>query len=182
VNAWRLSQHGLSPRLERRNFVKAVTRTNGIQAQVMSAAQIALWARVDGLTREDIRTALWQDHNLLKTWAMRGALHLIAASELPLFVAARSVYDYINWINYFKYYGITETQYEAYLAVAPQLLGSDPMTREQFAIAIAEYSGVSELYDLVLSKGWGTPLKPLAWRGDLCFGPNQGQNVTFINP
>jgi hypothetical protein len=38
VNAWRLSQHCLSPRLKRWDFVKAVTRIGGIQAQVMSAA------------------------------------------------------------------------------------------------------------------------------------------------
>jgi hypothetical protein len=25
-------------------------------------------------------------------------------------------------------------------------------------------------------------LKPLAWRGELCFGPSQGQNVTFVRP
>jgi len=25
-------------------------------------------------------------------------------------------------------------------------------------------------------------LKPSAYRGDLCFGPSQGQNVTFVNP
>lgn len=182
VNAWRLSQHYLSPRLKRQDFVEAVTRTGGIQAQVMSAAELALWARVDGLTREDIQTALWQDRTLIKTWAMRGTLHLISASELPLHVAARSLYEARNWTNYFKYYGVSKTQYEAYLAAAPQVLGSDPMTREQFATAIAKHTGVSELRSLVLSKGWGTPLKPLAWRGDLCFGPSQGQNVTFINP
>jgi hypothetical protein len=22
----------------------------------------------------------------------------------------------------------------------------------------------------------------VAWRGDLCFGPSQGQNVTFVHP
>jgi hypothetical protein len=26
------------------------------------------------------------------------------------------------------------------------------------------------------------PLKPSAFRGDLCFGPSQSQNITFVNP
>jgi len=60
VHAWRLSQHGLSPRLQRQDFVEAVTRTSGIQAQIFSAAELALWARTDGLAREDIQAALWQ--------------------------------------------------------------------------------------------------------------------------
>jgi Winged helix DNA-binding domain len=87
-----------------------------------------------------------------------------------------------NWTNYFAYYGISRSQYEAYLAAAPQVLGSEPMTREQFATAVIKHTGAPDLHSLVLSKGWGTPLKPLAWRGDLCFGPNQGRNVTFVHP
>ena len=182
VTAWRLSQQCLSPRLKRQDFVKAVMRTGGIQAQVMSAAELALGARVDGLSPQDVQSALWQDRTLVKTWAMRGTLHLISASEFPLYVAARSLHETRNWTNYFNYYGITQTQYEAFLAATPQVLGRQPMTREQFAAAIAEHTGVPELHSLVLTKGWGTPLKPLAWRGDLCFGPNQGRNVTFVRP
>src|SRR5438128_12404152 len=108
VNAWRLSQHCLSPRLKRQDYIKAVTRTGGIQAQVMSAAELALGARVDGLSPQDVQSALWQDRTLVKTWAMRGTLHLIAASDLPLYVAARSLYETRNWTNYFNYYGITQ--------------------------------------------------------------------------
>ena len=182
VNAWRLSQHCLSPRLKRQDFIEAVTRIGGVQAQVTSAAELALWARVEGLTREDVQAALWRDRTLVKTWAMRGTLHLIPAGELPLYAAARSVYEARNWTRYFDYYGVSEAQLEAYLTAAPQVLGGEPMTRERFASAVAEHTGVPELRGLVLSKGWGTPLKPLAWRGDLCFGPSQGQNVTFINP
>jgi len=182
VNAWRLSQQCLSPRLERHDYVKAVARIGGIQAQVMSAAELALWARVDGLSQKDVQSALWQDRTLVKTWAMRGTLHLISASEFSLYVAARSLYETRNWTYYFNYYDITQAQYEAFLAATPQVLGREPMTREQFATAVAEHTGVPELHSLVVAKGWGTPLKPLAWRGDLCFGPNQGRNVTFVRP
>jgi hypothetical protein len=182
VNAWRLSQHCLSSRLEREDFAKAVTCTVGIQAQVMSAAELAIGARVEGLAREDIQTALWQDHTLVKTWAMRGTLHLVAASELPLYIAARSLQETRNWASYFEYYGITPAQHEAFLAAVPQVLGSEPMTRQQLATAIVEYTGTPKLGELIETSSWGSPLKPSAFLGDLCFGPSQGQNVTFVNP
>jgi hypothetical protein len=182
VNAWRLSQHCLSQRLPRQDFVDAALRTGGVQAQVMSAAELALWARVDGLSPQEVQAALWQERTLVKTWAMRGTLHLIAAGEAPLYAAARSLYETRNWTRYFNFFGVTPTQYEAFLAAVPQVLGSTPLTREQLAAAVAEETGVPELHSLVISKGWGTPLKPSAWRGDLCFGPNQGRNVTFVNP
>jgi hypothetical protein len=183
VNAWRLAQHGLAPRLSQKEAAAAVSRACGIQAQVMSAAELAIGARVDGLKPADVQAALWQERSLVKTWAMRGALHLVTASELPLFVAARSLFERSRtWVNYFRYFGISPELYQVYLRAAREVLGSQPLTREQFAQAMAQETGSAELKALILTKGWGTPLKPLAWRGDLCFGPNQGRNVAFVNP
>lgn len=182
VSAWRLSQHALASRLERPDYAQAAMRTGGMQAQVMSAAELAIWARVDDLGPKGVQVALWQDRTLVKTWAMRAALHLIAAADLPLYVAARSLHEPRNWLRYFGYYGVTKTEYEAFVAAVPQILGSEPMTREELATAAAEHVGSDKLRDIVLSKGWGTPLKPSAWRGDLCFGPNRGRNVTFVRP
>lgn len=182
VNGWRLSQHSLSRRLKRQDFVKAVTQTGGIQAQVMSAAELALWARTDGLLVQHVKSALWQDHSLVKTWAMRCTLHLLSASDFPLYVAARSTYQARNWEYYFSYYGITPVEYDAFIAAVPHILGSTPMTREQLATALATSLGIPKLRTVITSSGWGSPLKPSALKGDLCFGPNQGQNVTFVNP
>ncbi len=51
-------------------------------------AELAVEARVAGLTRSDVQSALWQKRTLVKTWAMRGTIHLFAAEDLPLIVAA----------------------------------------------------------------------------------------------
>src|SRR5262252_3991935 len=75
VHAWRLSQQGLSPRLSSGDVFEAVRRTSGIQAQVMSAAELGFVSRVEGLSAQAIRSALWPDHTLVKTWAMRASLH-----------------------------------------------------------------------------------------------------------
>jgi hypothetical protein len=181
VNAWRMARQSLSTRLQRPDLLQAVKCTGGVQGQVMSAAEWALGTRLEDLTRSDVQSALWQERSLVKTWAMRATLHLLAAEDLPLYTAARR-YDTLNFVRYFDYYGINKSQYEAYLAAAPQVLGGQPMTRGQLAAAVADRTGIPQLRELVESKGWGTPLKPLAWHGDLCFGPSQGQNVTFVNP
>ncbi len=182
VHAWRLSQHGLSPRLSSRDVVEAVRRTAGIQAQVMSAAELALVSRVEGLSAQEIRSALWENHTLLKTWAMRATLHVLATSDLPLYVAALSFREFRNWSAYFAYYGISPAQHEALLSAVPQVVGSEPMTREQLASGLAKRTGIAHLRDVILSSSWGSPLKQSALRGDLCFGPKQGQNITFVNP
>ena len=182
VHTWRLSQHGLSPRLNSQDVIQAVTRTGGIQAQVMSAAELALCTRVEGLSAEDIKSALWQDRTLVKTWAMRATLHVLETRDLPLYAAALNFRDFRNWPAHFASYGLSPAQHEALLSAVPQVVGREPMTREQLAIALEKRTGIAHLRDLILSSSWGTPLKQSAIRGDLCFGPKQGQNVTFVNP
>ena len=182
VYAWRLSQHALSPRLPSGDVARAVRCTAGIQAQVMSAAELALVSRVEGLSAQAIRSALWQDHTLVKIWAMRATLHVLETRDLPLYVAALSFREFRNWSAYAAYYGLSPAQHEAFLAAVPQVLGDEPMTREQLATALASQTGTAKVRDVILSSSWGSLLRQAALRGDLCFGPNQGQHVTFVNP
>ena len=50
----------------------------GVQAQDLRAAALSLRSRVPGLTRVAVRAA-----PLLRTWTVRGTVHLIAASDRP---------------------------------------------------------------------------------------------------
>ena len=179
VAAWRLAQHGLAPRV---TFTEAVRRMIGVQAQVMSAAELALWARVDGLRPAAVQAAFWQDRTLVKTWAMRGTLFLFAAEDVPLVVAARNATASRYWMTYFASYGIFEPGYQALLAAIPRVLGEEPMTREQLAIAVANHTGITQLQTMLTESSWGTAFKPSAFGGDLCFGPTQGRNIAFVRP
>src|SRR5712692_9296952 len=183
VHASRMSQHGLSPRFSSQDAVSAVTRTAGIQAQVMSAAELAVCTRVEGLSPRDVQAAIFQDRTLVKTWAMRGTLHLLSASELPLYVAARNWQLNASWSAYFAEFGLTTSaQQEAFLSAIPHVLEQGLLTRQQLADAAAKHTGIAQIRDFILSESWGSPLKPSAYRGELCFGPGQGKTVTFMNP
>jgi hypothetical protein len=50
---------------------------------------LQLAARVDGITQQDVRDALWRDRTLVKAWTLRGTLHLHPADELALWLTAR---------------------------------------------------------------------------------------------
>ncbi len=183
VHAWRLSQHGLAPRFSSQDVVETVTRTGGIQAQVMSAAELALCTRVEGCSPHNVQSALWQEHTLVRTWAMRGTLHVLAIKELPLYVAARNWQNAANWASYFAAFGMTTAaQLDAYLSAIPHVLEQGPLTRSQLAEAVAKHTGIAQVRDFILSESWGSPLKPSAYLGELCFGPGQGKTATFMNP
>ena len=59
----------------------------GIQAQVMSAAELSLWTRRRSTRREDVQAALWQRRELVKTTSMRMTLHLLPARDFQMHIA-----------------------------------------------------------------------------------------------
>ncbi len=90
VNAWRLSQHHLHELADRQQFREVVSNIGGLHAQMMSAAELQLCARVHDLPPDAVQNALWHARTLIKSWIFRGTLHLVTASDFPLFVAALS--------------------------------------------------------------------------------------------
>jgi hypothetical protein len=62
------------------------------------------------------------------------------------------------------------------------VLGAEPLTRDELAAAVAEHIGAPEVGKILTSSSWGSLWKPSALRGDICFGPNRGRNVTFVRP
>ncbi len=179
--ALRLRRQHLEERATRRQMLTVVRDHVAVQAQVIGSAELAIHARVDGLARDAIRTALWRDRTLVKTWAMRGTLHLVAADELPELVAALGTR--INWTRevWLRYFKVTKAEMLALQDAIGEVLSDEPMTRAALGQALATRLGDDAFADRV-SSGWGTFLKPAAGRGFLCFGPDDGRNVTFVDP
>ncbi len=152
-----------------------------VQAQVIGSAELAIHARVERMTRDDVRNALWRDRTLVKTWAMRGTLHLVASDELPELVAALGTR--INWLRpvWLRYFEVTREEMLALQDGIGDVLTDTPMTRAALGEALAKHLGNEAFADRVTSS-WGTFLKPAASRGLLCFGPDDGRNVTFVDP
>lgn len=181
VHAWRLSQQSLDKRPNREHMLDVVARMGGAHAQLMSAAELSLWARVNDLTALDVQDALWRDRMLVKTWAMRGTLHLVTTADFPLYVALFNTFTHYRRASWLKYHGVTIAELEAIIEGVRSTLSDAGLTREQLAEALADQTNTPKLREL-LQSGWGALLKPSAFLGDLCFGPNQGQQVTFVRP
>jgi hypothetical protein len=144
----------------------------------MSAAELQLGVRSKGTAR-DVRKALWNDRSLVKTWLMRGTLHLVPAADVPLYTAAmrsRWVWPNNTWL---KWVQLTETELISLITGIGDAL-DEPMTREELIAKVGRSS--SEHVRTVLKSGRSTLLKPVARAGRLCFGPSRGTSVTFVRP
>jgi uncharacterized protein YcaQ len=178
---WRMRRHHLIERAAPNQMLAVTARIGGLHAQVMSSAELTLHARVEGLEREAVARALWEERSLVKLWAMRGTLHLLPAAELDTWLGALATYDHYLKPAWLRAFEITEEQLERLVDVIGEALDGRPLTREELGAAVARIAGEPELADKVQGS-WGPYLKPASFRGRLCFGPSEGQKVRFTRP
>ena len=180
VRAWRLDHQHLVERVPAEELLTVVAEVCGLHAQVPSSAELQVWARVDGMRPEDVRDALWEHRSLVRTWCMRGTLHLLTAADLPLYVAALRTHD--RWWKgaWLRMIGFSADELRAILDAIRAALGATPLTREQLADKVAERVGPGARERML--SGWAEMLKPAAFQGSLISGPPQGQSVTFVRP
>ena len=163
-------------------LVPLVRRLCGVHAQIGSSAEAAVWLRTGGAVRPaDVRRALAEERTLVKTWALRGTLHLLPAEDLPMWAAALGTRSFPRPKSWYDYHGVTPEDMAALEAAVPEVLTGVPMTRPELAAAVAARTGRPQLAEH-LTSGWGAVLKPMAARGQLAFGPPDGRNVTFVAP
>src|ERR687894_1998963 len=154
VLAWRVERQHLARRAT--DALAIASDLCGLHAQVMSSAQLTLWARMDD--PPDVEALLWQQRTLVKTWTLRGTLHLIPKDELALYTGAQAAlkprYEQASWLKHFK---LTPEDVRTILQGVPEALKDGPLNREQLAARV--HPG--------LGRGYGDLLKPLAFRGEL---------------
>jgi uncharacterized protein YcaQ len=147
----------------------------------MSSADLTMWARVERWRPSDLATALWTDRSLVKIWAMRGTLHLLPASEHPLWASALRTYAHFRRESWARYYGVSSSTMDRLIATIGDVLHGAELTREELAAAVRKRSR-SKRYDQALLHSWGGLLKPASYQGVLCFAPSDGQRVRFTSP
>ncbi len=185
VLAWRMRRQYLEPAGESAGAASATDvarRLAGVQAQVASAAETAVALRRTEPVPGEVTHALLDERALVKTWAMRGTLHLLPVDEAAAYLVLCSAVR--NWEKgtWQRTFGATPADLEAIAEAATgALAGGAALTREELTTAVVEETGSRHLAE-VLGSGWGTLLKPLAWWGVLCYGPPRGTNVTFTSP
>src|SRR5438128_6696012 len=132
VLAFRLTRHHLAKRAPRSRLTQVVGDVCGIHAQLMSAAELAICARVDGITRDEIQAALWERRSLVKTWCMRGTLHLLPATEYPTYVSALRTRTRHRSPAWLKRIGLTLSEMEGIIkGIRAALDGRKSVVRER---------------------------------------------------
>lgn len=176
VHAFRLRRHHLDRPATRARLAEVARDACGIQAQVHSAARLSLRARVRKLSKEDVERALWESRTLVRTWSVRGTVHLLAAGDFSRFATAlRPVAERDTaWIARY----IAPEDPDAMLDAVFEALASGPLTRRELTDRVVGRFGPG-LKGLVGS-GWGGLAKVVSLQGRVCHGPRKGTEGTLV--
>jgi hypothetical protein len=157
----------------------------GAHAQVLSAAELSIALRIQGANRTTVRHALWDDHRLIKTHGPRGTVHLLAADDLPTWMAALSAIPahspFPDGVR------LTQQQAEEIVAAISQALEDAELTLDELDEAVVDLAGewagdrVMPAFQDLWPR-WRQAVVMAAYRSVLCFSPNRGRRVTYTNP
>jgi uncharacterized protein YcaQ len=155
------------------DLVRVASDIGGLHAQVMSSAELSLWARIDGLEREAVHDALWKRRVLVKLWATRGTLYLLPSAELGMWLSAPGTYT--------KFGNTGHPEIDAFSDAVGRALTGSILTREELALEIERITGSAEFGGWARFS-WGSYLKASSFRGLICFAPGEGRRVRFTAP
>ncbi len=193
VHAFRLARHRLAELASPKEIASVAYDMAGAQAQLLSAAQLSLGIRMQGLRIEDVEKAI-EKKTLVKASCMRRTLFLVPAKQLSLFtrgVARRSEKE-VNWA---VRRGIPVKTIDAAIDAVIRVL-DEPLTRPEIAERTSQILGLKKRE--VQGGGWGNKkkvaavqvghltypvvylLSTAAARGVFCYGPYRGAEPTFV--
>ena len=179
----RLARHHLLQPAPASALAQVSSQICGIHAQMAPSAELMLGLRVAGITRQDVRGALWDTRLLVKTVGVRGTLHLFPADEVPLWMAANRL-RFASEERRRSRSGLDMDRFFEVVEAISDIVGPQPIGRPELeaelerrvgAWAVARNQGwVGSYANWPMAVGWAAAL------GRVCYGPGQGGRSTFV--
>ena len=154
-----------------------VGRLGAVQAQSDAATELAVRTRQQRSRSGEVAAAL-VDGRLIKTFAFRGATHLMTPENGGAYLALRAASRMWELPSWRSYYGLEPSDWPALRETVRAALADGPLTRAELGTAVTAVPRFRHL-GFAFGDHAGTLLKPLAWQGDMSFGPPRDGHTTF---
>ncbi len=157
------------------SVAQVVKDLGGIQAQEAPAAALAVRARSSRLVAADVEQARVQERTIIRTWGLRGTLHLVATEDLgwlmpllgPVFIAGGR--------RRRAELGLDEETCARGIRIIRNVLAKQgPLTRAELVEQLATHG--------LRLEGQARPhlLGRAALEGIICLGPDRGAEPTYV--
>jgi hypothetical protein len=159
---------------ERGSVQQVVADVFALQAQDDVAATLGIWARSDGLTLADVAKAREVDRSVVRTWCLRGTLHLVSAADIRwLLDLLRPSLVQANRTRRLQL-GLDDDATARGVQAVVALLADGPRTRAEIAEGLAR-KGIPSRGQASIHVLWRAALDGL-----VCYGPSLGNKETFV--
>ena len=174
--AWRMRQQLLDP-VGTESVAGVVRRLGAVPARLDAVAELAVRVRRERSRSGEVARAV-AEGRIIKTFAFRGATHLITPEDGGVYLALRAASRMWELPSWQSYYGLTPSDWPLLREAVREALADGPMTRQELGAAITARPKFRHL-GFAFADGADTLLKPLAWQGDMSFGPPRDGRATF---
>lgn len=172
--AWRMRRQLLEP-VGTTSAPDVVRRLTAVPAQ--SDVELAVRTRQVSSQPGEVDEAL-RDGRLLRTFAFRGAVHLLTPEEGGAYLAVRAAGRQWELPSWQTYYRLAPEDWPDFRAAVRDALDDGPLTTDELGAWLATRPRFEHLRPVFANEPW-TLLKALAWQGDLTFGPSRDGRPTF---
>jgi hypothetical protein len=183
----------LSRRLDRHHLTGPATYAAdvaaavcGVHAQIITAAELSIGQRLAGADRDDVRAALWETRELVKTFGPRGTVHLLPTRDLARWTGALAAVPR-PLPSFDPSVRLAPAQLDEVVAGIGALLADAELTVDELDAALADEVGPWAVERCMpafqdLWPRWRQAVDTAANRGVLCFGPVRNRKVTYTSP
>jgi Winged helix DNA-binding domain len=176
VSAFRLARHHFLDQ-QPADLVEICSDLCGVQAQVMSAARMALWARNHSLTQSAINSALNEGRTLVRTSCMRQTLHLLSAADFSIFIMALKPSRVEAIRRVASRFGVTENDTDRLNQAVVDALSRGPATQRELTEQIKAKAG--KRIRAWMGRVWSV-FRLAMVEGLICYGPDRGKEATLV--
>jgi hypothetical protein len=170
----RIARHGLGARPDE-SVEAAVARTTAVQAQDAPASRLGVRARAP-VDDAAVRRAIEDDRTIVRTWLMRGTIHLVPAADLRWLVRLFGPAVIRKFRTRWRQLGLGDELLDRYAALLADVLKAGPMTRREIKAAAAEQGVRLESPD---PQAHTHAVVYASSIGLVCRGPDRGRDSTF---
>lgn len=176
IAAERFARHGLADR-PCATPVAAAAITTALQAQDNLAARLGIRARGPAVTDADVQRAIDVDRTIVRTWLMRGTIHLVAADDLRWLVGVIGPSIVGKYRTRWRQLGLTDDVLDNAVAMLPKLLDDGPLSRREIRAGLAAHGVTLDSPDPQAATHAVVYASAI---GLICRGPDHGRESTFV--
>lgn len=174
--AWRMRQQLLEP-VGTESVAGVVRRLGAVPAQSDASAELAIRSRRAESKAGEVTDALAAGR-IIRTFAFRGATHLLTPEEGAAYLALRASSRMWELPSWQSFYQLSPSDWPPFRAAVRDALVDGPRTREELGAIVVSRPEFRHLQSAFSDRAL-TLLKPLAWQGDISFGPPRDGRATF---